>query len=105
MTFFALFLVYLTFVSWISLLPVVKTRKYNPPYFWRWTTLVISSGPLLSVLTIFGFLLIAPEGDLFSLFMNTGLFILLLIIPFQLLVPMTVYMFICASLKERNATH
>lgn len=102
MKFLVYFLTYLAFVSWISLLPMIKTKRYDPPYFWRWTILVCSSGPLLSLLTIIGFLLIAPDGDLFGLFMNTGLVILLLILPFQLLVPMTVYLFICASLKERR---
>ena len=103
MAFWVYFLLYLGIISWISWLPMIKTKKYSPPYFWRWTMLVTSSGPLLSLLTIFGFVLIAPEGELYALFMNTGLIILLLIIPFQLLVPMTVYMFICASLKERRA--
>lgn len=96
------FLVYLAAVAWISYLPVITTKKYQPPYFWRWTMLVTSSGPLLSVLTIIGFALTAPAGDGFDSFMMTGLFILLLIIPFQLLVPMTVYLFICSSLKERR---
>lgn len=97
------FFVYLAFVSWVSYLPIATTRKYAPPYFWRWTLLVTGTGPLLSVLSIAGFVLTAPEGGGFDSFMMTGLFVLLLIIPFQLLVPMTVYMFICSSLKERRA--
>jgi hypothetical protein len=98
----AYFLLYLALITWISLLPILKTRPYDPPYFWRWTILVLSSGPILSLLTMIGFWLIVQEGHLFDLFMGTGLFILLLIVPFQLLVPMTVYMFICASLKDRR---
>ena len=96
------FVVYLAVIAWISYLPVITTKKYQPPYFWRWTMLVTSSGPLLSVLTIIGFALTAPPENGFEPFMLTGLFILLLIIPFQLLVPMTVYLFICSSLKERR---
>lgn len=97
------FLLYLGLVSWISYLPITTTRKYSPPYFWRWTLLVTGTGPLLSILSIAGFALTAPSGAGFDSFMMTGLFILMLIIPFQLLVPMTVYMFICSSLKERRA--
>jgi len=37
------------------------------------------------------------------MFMSTGFFVIFLLIPFQLLVPMTVYLFICSSLKERRA--
>lgn len=97
------FLLYLALVSWVSYLPIVTTRKYAPPYFWRWTLLVTGTGPLLSILSIAGFALTAPNGAGFDSFMMTGLFVLLLIIPFQLLVPMTVYMFICGSLKELRA--
>ena len=97
------FLVYFAFVSWVSYLPIVTPRKYAPPYFWRWALLVTGTGPLLSILSIVGFALTAPEGGGFDSFMMTGLFVLLLIIPFQLLAPMTVYMFICSSLKERRA--
>jgi hypothetical protein len=95
-------IVYLAAVAWVSYLPIVTTKKYDPPYFWRWAMLVTSSGPLLSVLTLIGFALVAPAGNDFDSFMLTGLFIVLLIIPFQLLVPMTVYLFICSSLKERR---
>jgi glucose-6-phosphate-specific signal transduction histidine kinase len=98
------FSLYLALVTWVSLLPIKVTRKYNPPYYWRWTLLVMGTGPLLSILSIAGFVLSAPDGNGFDGFMMTGLFILLLIIPFQLLVPMTVYMFICSSLKERKAS-
>lgn len=100
---FFYFLIYLALVSWISYLPIVTTKRYAPPYFWRWTLLVTGTGPLLSLLSIAGFALTAPSGSGFDSFMMTGLFILLLIIPFQLLVPMTVYLFICSSLKERRA--
>jgi hypothetical protein len=93
---------YLTAVTWVSYLPIFATRRYEPPYFWRWTMLVTASGPLLSILSIAGFMLSAHEGSGFDSFMMTGLFVLLLITPFQLLVPMTVYMFICSSLKERR---
>lgn len=96
------FLIYLAFVSWVSFLPVYTTRKYAPPYFWRWTLLVTGTGPLLSILSIAGFALTAPSGTGFDSFMMTGLFVLVLIVPFQLLVPMTVYLFICSSLKERR---
>lgn len=97
------FALYLGLVTGISYLPILVTRKYAPPYFWRWTLLVTGTGPLLSLLTIAGFVLVAPDGGGFDSFMMTGLFLLILIIPFQLLVPMTVYMFICSSLKERRA--
>lgn len=97
------FLVYLALVSWVSYLPIITTKKYAPPFFWRWTLLVTGTGPLLSILSIAGFILTAPAGNGFDSFMMTGLFVLLLIIPFQVLVPMTVYLFICSSLKERRA--
>lgn len=100
---FFYFSLYFAFVSWVSYLPIVTTKKYAPPFFWRWTMLVTGTGPLLSILSIAGFALTAPTGAGFDSFMMTGLFILLLIIPFQLLVPMTVYMVICSSLKERRA--
>jgi len=97
------FTLYLALVTWISYLPIMVTRKYSPPYFWRWTLLVTGTGPLLSILTLAGFVLTAPDGSGFDSFMMTSLFILILIVPFQLLVPMTVYLFICSSLKERRA--
>lgn len=96
------FTIYLALVCWVSWLPVIVTKRYEPPYFWRWTALVTSSGPILSILTLIGFALVAPSETGFESFMLTGLFVLLLIIPFQLLVPMTVYLFICSSLKERR---
>lgn len=96
------FLLYLSFVTWVSYLPVVKTRPYDPPYFWRWTLLLTFSGPMLSLLTYIGFEFAAPMGEGYESFMKTGLFILLLITPFQLLIPMTAYLFICATLKERR---
>jgi hypothetical protein len=95
-------LAYLAFVAWFSLLPVLTTRKYDPPYFWRWTLMLISSGPLLSALTLAGFLLSASSGEVYSTFMATGFFIVALIIPFQLLIAMTAYLFICSTLKERR---
>jgi hypothetical protein len=99
---FLITLLYLSFVAWFSLLPVIKTKKYQPPYFWRWSLLLFSSGPLLSGLTIAGFFLSAHEGPSYDMFMATGFFIIFLLIPFQLLVPITVYLFICSSLKERR---
>lgn len=93
---------YLSFVAWFSLLPVITTKKYSPPFFWRWCLLLVSSGPLLSGLTIAGFFLSAHEGPSYDMFMSTGFFIIFLLIPFQLLVPTTVYLFICSSLKERR---
>jgi hypothetical protein len=97
------FALYFALVAWVSWLPMIVTKRYEPPYFWRWTMLVTGSGPLLSVLTLIGFALVAPSsGSGFESFMLTGLFVMLLIIPFQLLVPMTVYLFICSSLKERR---
>jgi len=103
MSIYIYFALYLALVSWISYLPIKVTRKYKPPYFWRWTLLVTGTGPLLSLLSIAGFVLTAPETAAADSFMMTGLFVLILIVPFQLLVPMTVYMFICSSLKERRA--
>jgi|GEM_PF-811084 glucose-6-phosphate-specific signal transduction histidine kinase len=94
---------YLSLMAWVSLLPVIVTKKYHPPYFWRWGLLLFSSGPLLSALTIAGFFLSAHEGPTYDMFMSTGFFVIFLLIPFQLLVPMTVYLFICSSLKERRA--
>jgi hypothetical protein len=96
------FFLYLAFVTWVSYLPVLKTRQYEPPYFWRWSLLLTFSGPLLAILTYLGFFFAAPEGPGHESFMMTGVFILLLITPFQLLVPMTAYLFICATLKERR---
>jgi hypothetical protein len=64
--------------------------------------MLISSGPLLSTLTLAGFLLSAPSGEVYSTFMATGFFIVALIIPFQLLIAMTAYLFICSTLKERR---
>lgn len=103
MSIYIYFALYLALVSWISYLPIKVTRKYRPPYFWRWTLLVTGTGPLLSLLSIAGFLLTAPTSAAADSFLLTGLFVLILIVPFQLLVPMTVYMFICSSLKERRA--
>jgi hypothetical protein len=99
----ALYIVaYLAFIAWFSLLPVTTTRKYDPPYFWRWTIMLISSGPLLSALTLAGFILSAPTGEVYTTFMATGFFVVALIIPFQLLIAMTAYLFICSTLKERR---
>lgn len=94
---------YLALIGWVSLLPVIVTKKYQPPYFWRWALLLFSSGPLLSGLTIAGFFLSAHAGPTYDMFMSTGFFVIFLLIPFQLLVPITVYLFICSSLKERRA--
>jgi hypothetical protein len=33
----------------------------------------------------------------------TGFFMILALLPFQILIAVTVYLFICSSLKERNA--
>ena len=96
------FSLYLAVVIGVSYLPIITTKKYAPPYFWRWTLLVTGTGPLLSLLSIVGFVLSAPSGAGFDSFVMTGFFILLLITPFQVLVPMTVYLFICSSLKERR---
>ncbi len=94
---------YLSAMAWVSLLPVIVTKKYQPPYFRRWALLLFSSGPLLSGLTIAGFFLAAHEGPTYDMFMSTGFFVIFLLVPFQLLVPITVYLFICSSLKERRA--
>ena len=93
---------YLSFVAWFSLLPVITTKKYQPPFFWRWCLLLVSSGPLLSGLTIAGFYLSAHEGPSYDMFMSTGWFVIFLLIPFQILVPVTVYLFICGALKDRR---
>jgi len=94
---------YLSLMAWVSLLPVIVTKKYQPPYFRRWALLLFSSGPLLSGLTIAGFFLAAHEGPTYDMFMSTGFFVIFLLVPFQLLVPITVYLFICSLLKERRA--
>ena len=93
---------YLSFVAWFSLVPVITTKKYQPPFFWRWCLLLVSSGPLLSGLTIAGFYLSAHEGPSYDMFMSAGWFVIFLLIPFQILVPVTVYLFICGALKERR---
>lgn len=94
---------YLCFVAWFSWLPVKTTYRYHPPYFWRWTTLVTSSGPLLSTLIFIGFLLSATSDEAYGSFVATGFFMILALLPFQILIAVTVYLFICSSLKERNA--
>jgi hypothetical protein len=35
--------------------------------------------------------------------MGTGFFMILALLPFQILIAVTVYLFICSSLKERTA--
>ncbi|MDN4017923.1 hypothetical protein [Zwartia panacis] len=80
---------------------MTTTRPYSPPYFWRWTILLTSSGPLLSALTMIGFLLSAPTDESYGSFMATGFIMLVALLPFQLLISMTAYLFICSSLKER----
>jgi len=92
---------YLCFVAWFSWLPVKTTYRYQPPYFWRWTTLLTSSGPLLSTLIVIGFLLSATSDEAYGSFMATGFFMILALLPFQILTEVTVYLFICSSLKER----
>ena len=94
---------YLCFVAWFSWLPVKTTYRYHPPYFWRWTTLVTSSGPLLSTLIFIGFLLSATSDEAYGSFVATGFFMILALLPFQILIAVTVYLFICSSLKERDA--
>jgi glucose-6-phosphate-specific signal transduction histidine kinase len=93
---------YLAALAWVSWLPVIVSRHYKPPFFWRWTILLASSGPLLSGFIIIGFILIAQDVSSFDTVMMTGWMIILFLIPFQLLVAMTVYLFICSSLKERR---
>lgn len=98
----ALYIVaYLSFVAWFSWLPVKTTLPYAPPYFWRWTILLTSSGPLLSALIMIGFLLSATSDEAYGSFMATGFIMLVALLPFQLLIAVTVYLFICSSLKER----
>jgi len=92
---------YLCFVAWFSWLPVKTTYRYHPPYFWRWTTLLTSSGPLLSTLILIGFLLSATSDEAYGSFMATGFFMILALLPFQILIAVTVYLFICSSLKAR----
>jgi uncharacterized BrkB/YihY/UPF0761 family membrane protein len=94
---------YLCFVAWFSWLPVKTTYRYHPPYFWRWTALVTSSGPLLSTLIFIGFLLSATSDEAYGSFVATGFFMILALLPFQILIAVTVYLFICSSLKERDA--
>jgi hypothetical protein len=95
---------YLCFVAWISWLPVKTTRPYNPPYFWRWTLLLTSSGPLLSTLILIGFHLLATSDEAHSSFITAGFLMVLALLPFQLLIAVTAYLFMCSSLKERQ-TH
>lgn len=94
--------IYLALVACVSLLPVWVSRPYQPPYFWRWVMMLVSSGPLLSTLTIIGFILVAQDASSFDTVMMTGWMILFLLIPFQLLIAMTAYLFICSTLKERR---
>lgn len=98
----AYIILYLAAVAWVSYLPVLKTKQYDPPYFWRWAIMLTSSGPLLSGLTIIGFILTAQDASSYDSFIMTGWIILLLLIPFQLLIAMTAYLFICSTLKERR---
>jgi len=93
---------YLAAVAWVSWLPVIVARHYNPPYFWRWAIMLTSSGPLLSGLIIIGFILVAQDASSFDTVMMTGWMIMLLLIPFQLLMAVTGYLFICSTLKERR---
>jgi len=93
---------YLCFVAWFSWLPVTTTYRYDPPYFKRWTTLLTSSGPLLSTLILIGFLLSATSEDAYGSFMATGFFMLIALLPFQILIAVTAYLFICSSIKDRH---
>ena len=93
---------YLCFVAWFSWLPVKTTYHYHPPFFWRWTTLLTSSGPVLSILILIGFLLSATSDEAYGSFMATGFFMLVALLPFQILIAVTAYLFICSSLKERQ---
>ncbi len=92
---------YLCFVAWFSWLPVTTSYRYDPPYFKRWVTLLTSSGPLLSMLILIGFLLSATSDEAYGSFMATGFIMLVALLPFQLLIAITAYLFICSSLKER----
>ncbi len=93
---------YLCFVAWFSWLPVKTTYRYHPPFFRRWTILLTSSGPLLSTLILIGFLLSATSDEAYGSFMATGFFMLVALLPFQILIAVTAYLFICSSLKERQ---
>ncbi len=65
--------------------------------------LLTSSGPLLSALILIGFLLSATSAEAYGSFMATGFFMIVALLPFQLLIAATAYLFICSSLKERHA--
>ena len=93
---------YLCFVAGFSWLPVTTTYRYDPPYFKRWTTLLTSSGPLLSTLILIGFLLSATSEDAYGSFMATGFFMLIDLLTFQILIAVTAYLFICSSIKDRH---
>jgi hypothetical protein len=93
---------YLAAVAGVSWLPLIVSKPYEPPYFWRWATLLTSSGPLLSGLIILGFILIAQDASSYDTVMMTGWMIVLFLIPFQILMAVTAYLFICATLKERR---
>ncbi|MDN3986972.1 hypothetical protein [Zwartia vadi] len=93
---------YLCFVAWFNWLPLKTTRPYNPPYFWRWTLLLTSSGPLLSALIMIGFHLLATSEEAHGYFISTGFLMIVALLPFQLLTAATVYLFICSSLKDRT---
>ncbi len=95
---------YLCFVAWFSWLPVKTTWPYKPPYFWRWTLLLTSSGPLLSTLILIGFHLLASSEEVYGYFISTGFLMIVALLPFQILTAATVYLFICSSLKERQQT-
>lgn len=94
---------YLCLVAWFSWLPVKTTYRYRPPFFWRWTALLTSSGPLISILILIGFLLSATSDEAYSSFMATGFLMILALLPVQILIAVTAYLFICSSLKQPPA--
>jgi hypothetical protein len=94
---------YFCFVAWFSWLPVKTTYRYHPPFFWRWTTLLTSSGPVLSILILIGFLLSATSDEAYGSFMATGFLMILALLPVQILIAVTAYLFICSSLKKPPA--
>lgn len=94
---------YICLVAWFSWLPVTTTHKYQPPYFRRWTILLTSSGPVLSSLIMIGFLLSATSNESYGSFMAAGFMMLVALLPFQILIAVTAYLFICSSLKHRHA--
>jgi len=58
---------------------------------------------MLSSLILIGFLLSATSNETYGSFMAAGFMMLVALLPFQVLIAVTAYLFICSSLKHRYA--